>query len=90
MHTTPARNILLALLLSLALTFTLAFLYAFYPLILGVLSLVWKGITSSGPQTGGIGAVAGGVSVSLTKTLAVAAALFLIIFPLLQKRSAKQ
>lgn len=86
-----AKNILLALLLALPLTFALAFLYTFYPIILAILSLVWKGIVSSGPQTGGIGAVAGGVSVSSLKTLVIVAAiLFLIIFALLQKRSMKR
>jgi len=82
------RNALLALLLSLPLTLALGFLYALSPLILAMLSFLWKGITSSAGETGGIGAVAGGVSVSFSKMLAlVAAILFLIIFAVLQKRS---
>ena len=84
------RNILLALSLSLPLTLALAVLYTFYPLILAILRIVWKGIVSSGPQSSGIGAVAGGVSESFLKTLViVAAVIFLLIFALLQKRSMK-
>ena len=82
------RNILLALLLSLLLTPALAVLYTLYPLISAILSLAWKGITASGPQTAGIGAVAGGVSGSFSKMLVIlGAAIFLIVFSLLQKRS---
>ena len=85
-----ARNILLALFLSLGVTFVSAILYAFSPLIAASLGLVLNSIVSSGPQTGGIGAVAGGVSPSFLNVLLILAfVLFLIIFVLLQKRVEK-
>jgi hypothetical protein len=85
------RNILLALLLSLPLTIAFGVLYTFYPLILAALSLIWRGIASNGPQTGGIGAVAGGVSVSFLKMLVISdAIIFLLIFGLLQTTSIKR
>jgi hypothetical protein len=84
------RNIFLALFLSLGLTFVSAVLYTFYPLIAASIGMVWKSILSSGPNTGGIGAVAGGVSGSfLNVVLIVAFVLFLIILAILQKRIEK-
>jgi hypothetical protein len=80
------RNILLALLLSFALTFVVAIIYTFYPLISVLLSNA-----SGGAETGGIGAVAGGVSSSfLFALLVVEPILFLTIFALLQRRGAKR
>ena len=85
------KNLLLAFVLSLLLTLALAFLYTFYPILLALLGLIWQGITSKGPQTGGIGAVAGGVSKSFLITLVIVVAVsFLIIFAVLQKRSRKR
>lgn len=85
-----ARNIFLALSISLGLTFVSAVLYTFYPLIAASLGLVLNSIVSSGPQTGGIGAVAGGVSASFLNVLLILAfVLFLIIFALLQRRIEK-
>ena len=85
-----ARNIFLAVFLSLVLTFVSAVLYTFYPLIAASLGLALNSIVSSGPQTGGIGAVAGGVSASFLNVLLILAfVLFLIIFALLQKRIEK-
>ena len=78
------RNILLALLLSFTLTFVVLIVFMFYPLIPVLLSEA-----SSGSETGGIGAVAGGVSSSfLFALLIVEPVLFLIIFALLQRRGA--
>ena len=85
-----ARNLLLALFRSLGVTFVSAILYAFYPIMAAGLGLVLNSIVSSGAQTGGIGAVAGGVSTSFLKTLLILGfVLFLIIFVLLQKRIEK-
>jgi hypothetical protein len=84
------RNIFLALFLSLGLTLVSGVLYAFYPLMSASLGSLWGAIFSTGPQTGGIGAVAGGVSESFLKVLLILAlVLFLIIFPVLQKRIPK-
>lgn len=77
------RNILLALLLSFPLTFFVVVVYTFYPLISVLLSNA-----SSGSETGGIGAVAGGVSsLFFYALLIVEPILFLTIFALLQRRS---
>ncbi len=85
-----ARNIFLAFFLSLGLTFVSAVLYTFYPLIAAGFGLAWNSIVSRGPQTGGIGAVAGGVSASFLNVLIILAfLLFLIIFALLQRRIEK-
>lgn len=82
---------LLALLLSLPLTIGLAVLYTFYPLISAILSAVWQGISLSGPQSSGVGAIAGGGSAPfLTTFVIVAVIIFLLIFALLQKGSMKQ
>lgn len=90
MSAITVRNIFLALFLSLGLTFVLAVLYTFYPLIAASLSLVWTSTVSSGPQTHGIGAVAGGVTTSFMNVMVIVAlVLFLIIFALLQKRIEK-
>jgi hypothetical protein len=73
-----------AILLTLALTFAFALLYTFYPLLFAV-----PVKESSGSN--GIGAVAGGVSVSLLKALAVIALLvFIMIFVWLHKTSVKK
>lgn len=80
------RNILLALLLSFALTFVVAIVFTFYPLISVLLSNA-----SSGSETGGIGAVAGGVSSPFFfALLVVEPVLFLIIFALLQRSGTKR
>jgi hypothetical protein len=90
MQAMTGRNMLLALLLSLPLTLALTVLYTFYPLISAILSLVWTGIASSGADTSGVVAVAGGVSGSFLKMLVIlGAVIFLIVFSLLQKRSMK-
>ncbi len=84
-----ARNIFLAFFLSLGLTFVSAVLYTFYPLIAAGFGLAWNSVSRS-PQTGGIGAVAGGVSASFLNVLIILAfLLFLIIFALLQRRIEK-
>ena len=77
------RNIFLALMLSVPLTFVVVIAYTFYPFISVLLS---NALSSSG--TGGVGAVAGGVSSLFLSALLVAPILFLIIFALLQRRSA--
>ncbi len=65
------RNTFLVLFLFLGLTLILAVLYTFYPVMLASLDLVWNVIVSSGSQTGGIGAVAFGVSQSFLKVLLI-------------------
>lgn len=90
MHAITGRNILLALLLSLVLTLVIAVFYTFSPMITAILSLLWRGIVSRGPESSGVGAVAGGVSESFLKVLVlVAPILFFIILALLHKRSLK-
>jgi hypothetical protein len=79
-----------ALLLSLSLTLLLGALYTFYPLIALILTGLWNRIASSQPDSGGIVAIAGGVSESFLMVLmAVATILFIIIFASLQKRTVK-
>ena len=80
------RNILLALLLSFTLTFVVLIVFMVYPLISVMLSEA-----SIRSETGGIGAVAGGVSSFFLFALLIAEPiLFLIIFALLQRRGAKR
>ena len=77
------RNILLSLLLSFTLTFVVVLILVFYPFI-----SVWLSNASSGSETGGIGAVAGGVSSFFFFALLILEPiLFLTIFALLQRRS---
>ncbi len=87
MHPTATlRNVLVASLLSLALTFTLAVVYALHP----ILAAVWASLSSPRDGSGGIGAVAGGLGASfIWATLLLEPALFLIIFFLLQRRTAR-
>ncbi len=81
-----ARNIVLALLLSFALTFVGTILYVFSPAIASLLSS-----QSNSAETGGIGAVAGGVSsFFLSVLLIVEPILFLSIFALLQRKGTKR
>lgn len=83
--TTTSRNIFLSLLLSIILTFILAIIYAFSPI-----SAILASLLSRRDGTGGIGAVAGGLSESFLLVLLVAGpVLFLIIFSLLQRRHVK-
>jgi hypothetical protein len=89
-HAITGRNILLALLLSLFMTLVIAVFHTFSPVIAAILSLLWRGIVSRGPETNGVVAVAGGVSESFLKVLVlVAPILFFIILALLHKRSLK-
>ena len=81
MPATTQRNVFLALFLSLMLTLGLVVLYALYPLVTALLSSMARN-----PDTGGIAAVAGGVSVSFLKIVFIELILFLVIFVLLQKR----
>jgi hypothetical protein len=77
-----SKNIFLALLLSLIVTFLFAIVYAFFPLISAMLSDVFRS-----PRSGGITAVAGGVSKSFfLMWLFIEPILFLIIFSWLQRR----
>ncbi|MGI8919010.1 MAG: hypothetical protein ACR2H6_10445 [Pyrinomonadaceae bacterium] len=84
------KNIFLSLFLSLALTLILAVLYAVYPLMSVILGSIWEAIVTTGPQTSGIGAVAGGVSAVFPRSLLIfALVVFLINFAFLQKRIQK-
>jgi hypothetical protein len=80
------RNVLLALLVSLTLTFVAAAVYVLYPLA-RVILLAYSGGTAG---SGGVGAVAGGVSESLLLILLLCEPLlFLVVFALLRRRRAK-
>ena len=84
------KNILRALLLSLSLTLVIAVFYTFAPVIAAIVSLLWKGISSRGPEANGVVAVAGGFSESFFMAfILVAPILFLITFALLHKASKK-
>ena len=82
---TTGRNFSLALLLSITLTFVVAIAYALYPFV----SAITSGLLSNrgGTGTGGIGAVAGGVSESfLLIVLLAEPILFFIVFVYLERR----
>jgi hypothetical protein len=80
-----ARNIISALLLSLAAALFSAVVHALYPLISAVVSGLFS--SRAGAGSGGIGAVAGGVSESFLLAILVAGPVFfLIIFALLRRR----
>ncbi len=87
MRSVVIRNVLLALLISLCLTFGFAVAYTFSPVIFLILGSVWRTFASSGPESNGIIAVAGGVSASFVQILVILGALiFVIILALLQSR----
>jgi hypothetical protein len=84
MPSSTGKNLILSLLLSLVLTALAAFTYSFYsPPFSFVIS------TSGDSEIGGMSAVAGGVSQWFLLLLLIAPVLFIVIFLLLQKRSAK-
>ena len=84
MPATTRRNIFLALFLSMLLILLSFVVYAFYPFAFAISRSMLRS-----PDTGGIGAVAGGVSVSLLKILLLEPIVFLLIFALLQRRRAR-
>jgi hypothetical protein len=84
MRPSTVKNLSLSLLLSLVLTVIAAFLYIFYPLLDAFVAMAF-----SDPHTDDVFAVAGGMSGWLLTPLLMASALFIVIFLLLQKRSAK-
>jgi len=85
------RNLFLSLLLSIVLTLTGTVLYVFYPILRLVLGTFFSRAFSSDAHSDGIAVVAGGVSETVFPiALFIAAALFLVIFTLLQRRSRKQ
>jgi len=81
MPATTRSNIFLALLLSVILTLLFLALYALYPLVSAIMTSSLRS-----PDTGGIAAVTGGVSVSVFKVLLIEPIVFLIVFSLLQRR----
>ena len=83
MAPSTGKNVILSLLLSLTLTVIGAFLYYFYPLLSALVVNAFSSQTDVGivVAVGGIG--------SLPPLLLIASALFIVIFLLLQKRSAK-
>jgi len=84
-------RIALALVLSVSLVVLLGFLYTFYPLIFAMLSSLRHAFSSNPAGTGGITAVAGGLSSSfLISLLLLEPFLFFIIFAVLQRRSQKK
>ena len=83
--TATRSNIFLALFLSLIITLLCLVLYALYPL---VSAIVASSLRS--PDTGGIAAVAGGVSESALKVLLIEPVVFLILFALLQRRRVRR
>lgn len=85
MPETKRSNIFLALLLSLTLTLLCLVLYALYPLVSAIMSSSLRS-----PGTGGIAAVAGGVSDSGLKVLLIEPILFLIVFTLLERRRVRR
>lgn len=83
-----ANNVLLAAFGSLFVTLALAVLYILYPLIVMIFGSFWSSMRSSA-ESGGIVAVAGGISETLMTTLiSIALILFVLIFIFLQKRDA--
>lgn len=89
MSVTTCKNILLAILLSLFMTLVIAVLHTFSPVIAAILSLLWRGIVSRGPERNGVLAATGGFSGSFLAFILVAPILFLITFALLHKASRK-
>ena len=85
MPATTRSNIFLALLLSLILTLLSVILYILYPLVSAIMAS-----SPRSPDTGGIAAVAGGVSESWLKVLLIEPIVFLIVFALLQRRRVKR
>src|SRR5262249_3699020 len=84
------RNLLLAFLLSLTLTFFFAIVYTFFPVIWAIIGILWREVSSPGPESNGIIAVSGGVSQSLSLRLVIFGVLiFLIVFALLQKKGSR-
>ena len=84
------RNLFLSLILSLALTFVVTVLYIFYPVLSLLISGLLQSLFSRDAQTGGIAAVAGGVSGTFLSTaMILALAVFFVIFALLQTRSSR-
>jgi hypothetical protein len=84
------KNLRLALLLSLSLILGVAILYIFSPLIRMVLFSILGRTILKTSESGGIGAVAGGVSQSLVNALALLASLYvLILVAILIKRGPK-
>jgi len=84
MPATTRRNIFLALFLSMLLTLLSFVVYAFYPFVFAISRSMLRS-----PDTGGIGAVVGGVSESLLKILLLEPIVFLLIFALLQRHRAR-
>lgn len=85
MIATTVRNVAMSALLSITVTALFAMLYVLSPLI-----IVWISAMFGSSETGGIGAVAGGASVTFLRTLCpIALVLFLIIFGLLQRKPIK-
>jgi hypothetical protein len=84
------RNFFLSLVLSLALTFVVTVLYVFYPVLWTMVGGIFGSVFSRNPQSGGIAAVAGGMSEPFFRIVVVTASvLFLLIFTLLQRRSGR-
>jgi hypothetical protein len=88
-----SRNLISAIFISVHLSVILVLLYVLFPVLSFLLGAVLRGMFSQGPhgpESNGIVAVAGGVSELVVKISVVAAILFLLVFMLLQKRSARR